>query len=155
MTVPNLIHPIPVEIQRVVTGITLMDPISREPVRQLWKSGQGPGTGTVLSMDAQVNWLDGKVASPKLTRGGVEEKSEGYLLLRVFDLLAEGVVTENVDGTYYLGIVRGDRIVRIGRRRTNLYVLFFRDVGNYPDELGSTLLEVHFADRTPSSVGEN
>lgn len=153
MTVPNLIHPVPVEIQRAVAGITVMDPISREPVRQLWKSGQGPGTGMVLSMDAQVNWLDGKVASPKLTRGGVEEKSEGYLLLRVFDLLAEGVVTENADGTYSLGIVRGDRIVRIGRRRTKLYVLYFRDVGNYQDELGSTLLEVHFTDRSPSSTG--
>lgn len=153
MTIPNLIHPIPVEIQRVVTGVTVMDTISREPVRQLWKSGQGPGTGTVFSIDAQVNWLDGKVASPKLTRGGVEEKSKGYLLFRVFDLFAEGVATENADGTYSLGIVRGDRIVRIGRRRTNFYVLFFRDVGNYPDELGSTLLEVHFVDRSPSSTG--
>ncbi len=153
MTVPNLIHPVPVEIQRAVAGVTVMDSISREPVRQLWKSGQGPGTGTVLSTEAQVSWLDGRIASPKLTRGGVEERSEGYLLLRVFDLLALGMVTENVDGTYSLGIARGDRIVRIGRRRVNLYVLHFRDVGNYPDELGSTLLEVHFADRSPSSTG--
>ena len=154
MTVPNLIHPVPVEIQRVVAGVTVMDPVSREPVRQLWKSGQGPGTGTVFSGEAQVNWMDGQIGKPQLRRGGEEEKSTGYLLFRVFDLLFAGVATENADGTYTLGFARGDRIVRIGRRRCNLYVLFFRDVGNYPDELGSTLLEVDFTDRAPSSTKE-
>jgi len=150
---PNLIHPVPVEIQRVVAGVTVIDPVSREPVRTLWKSGQGPGLGSSYVGEAQVNWIDGQIAKPVLRRGGPEEKSTGYLLFRVFDLLTDGVASENADGTYSLGLARGDRIVRVGRRSTNLYVLFFRDVGNYPDDLGSTLLEVDFSDRAPSSTG--
>jgi len=149
---PNLIHPIPIKIQRVNPGVTVIDPVAREPVRQLWKAGQGPGTGTVTELVAQVNWNQGHVAKPKFHPGGPEEESMGYILFRVFDLLTAGVATDNGDGTVEVGIVRGDRIVQIGIRQTNLYVLFFRDVAGYPDQGGTTLLEADFSDRQPSSV---
>lgn len=149
--IPNLIHPIPVTIQQQNPAATVFSARAREPVRQLWKAGEGPGTGTATELVAQVNWNEGGVAKPKVNPAGVVEMSEGYLLFRVVDLLAAGVATERGDGTIDFGILRGDRIVRIGRRRTNLYVLFFRDAAGYTDQDGCTLLEVDFSSRAPSS----
>lgn len=150
--IPNLMDPIPVTIQRQNVAATVFDARAREPVRQLWKAGEGPGTGDAVELVAQVNWNQAKgVAKPVVRPGGVEEESEGYLLFRLVDLLAAGVATERADGTVAFGLERGDRIVRIGRRRTNLYVVFFRDVAGYEDRGGCTLLEVDFASRAPSS----
>ena len=150
--IPNLIHSIPVTIQRQNVAATVFDSRAREPVRQLWKAGEGPGTGDAVELVAQVNWNRQKgVARPVVRPGGVEEESEGYLLFRLVDLVADGVATENADGTVAFGLERGDRIVRIGRRRTNLYVIFFRDAAGYEDQDGCTLLEVDFASRPPSS----
>lgn len=153
MTLPNLIHPIPVHLQRQNRAATVFSTRAREPVRQLWKAGQGPGTGTVDVLSGQVNWSDGKIRKPDLFPGGPEEKTDGYVLFRYVDLVAAGVATENADGTIDSGILRGDKIVRIGRRRVNLFVLFFRDAGHYPDQGGATLLEVNFVDREPSARG--
>lgn len=144
---PNLIHPIPVEIRRMQPEVTVLDPVAREPVRQMWRAGDGPGCGAVLSLEAQVNWNDGEVARPSFPPGGVEEEWKGYLLFSVADLVSLGVATENPDGTVTVAIARGDRISRIGRRAVDLYVLFFRDVAGYTDQGGSTLLEVRFNDR--------
>lgn len=149
--IPQLIHPIPVTIQRQNAAATVFDDRAREPVRQLWKAGEGPGTGAATDLVAQVNWNDGHVAKPKVNPAGVEEESEGYLLFRIVDLVAAGVAIERGDGTVDFGLLRGDRIVRIGRRRTNLYVLFFIDVAGYTDQDGCTLLEVDFSSRAPSS----
>jgi hypothetical protein len=149
--IPNLIHPIPVRIQRRNEAVTVFDRRAREPIRQLWKAGEGPGTGDAIDLVAQVNWNDGHVAKPVFRSGGAEEESEGYLLFRLVDLVSRGVATERSDGTVIFGIDRGDRIVRIGRRSTNLYALFFRDVAGYPDQDGCTLFEVNFGSRPPSS----
>lgn len=149
--IPQLIHPIPVTIQRQNSAATTFDARAREPVRQLWKAGEGPGTGVATELVAQVNWNNGEVAKPKVNPEGVEEMSEGYLLFRIVDLVAKGVAIERPDGTVDFGLLRGDRIVRIGRRRTNIYVLFFRDVAGYTDQDGCTLLEVDFSSRAPSS----
>jgi hypothetical protein len=137
-----------VTLQRAVRAATVFDPVAREPVRQLWHAGEGPGLGSAVDLLAQVNWdREGRIGEPRSHAGGVQETTTGYLLFRVADLLAAGVATANSDGTLNLGIARGDRITRIGRRAVDLYVTFFRDVGNYPDQGGATLLEVQFADR--------
>jgi hypothetical protein len=149
--IPNLIHPIPVTIQRRSDAVTTFDARAREPIRQLWKAGQGPGTGTELELEAQVNWNQGHVANPTAPPGGVEEESEGYLLFRLVDLIDRGVAVEAADGTVAFGLARGDKIVRIGRRRVNLYAVFFRDVAGYTDQVGCTLLELDFSSRAPSS----
>jgi hypothetical protein len=149
--IPNLIHPIPVRVQRQLAVATTFDARARQPVRQLWKRGQGPGTGDAEDLVAQVNWNDGKIGEPELPPAGAEERTEGYLLFRLVDLLDAGVATDHGDGTVDFGFKRGDRIVRIGRRRTNLYVTHFRDVAGYEDQDGCTLLEVNFSDRAPSS----
>lgn len=145
--IPNLIHPIPVEIRRMQSALTVLDPVAREPIRQMWRAGDGPGTGAVLQLEAQVNWNEGEVARPHFLPGGVEEDWKGYLLFRIVDLVAAGVATENPDGTVTVTLARGDRISRIGLREVNLYVLYFRDAASYPDQGGCTLLEVRFNDR--------
>ena len=147
MPIPNLIHPIPVVLERKVEGSTLFDPVAREPVRQVWRLGGGPGLDVPTEAVAQVNFNQGKIKKPHYHPGGVEEKWMGYLLFRVVDLVGGGLATENPDGTLTLFISRGDRISRIGRRATSLYVAWFRDVAGYPDQGGLTLLEADFTDR--------
>jgi hypothetical protein len=145
--IPNLIHPVPVTIQRMEPNATLLDPVAREPVRQMWRNDCGPGTLAPLQLEAQVNWNDGEMARPTFPAGGAEEEWKGYLVFRVVDLVAAGVAVENPDGTLQISLARGDRIVRIGRRVVDLYVLWFRDIAAYPDQGGATLLEVTFNDR--------
>lgn len=90
------------------------------------------------------------MAKPVFAPGaGPEIHYQGYLLVRVVDLITQGIAVENGDGTLDFGLTRGDRIVRIGRRRTNLFAVWFRDVAFYPDQLGGTLLEIDFSDRSP------
>lgn len=150
--IPNLIHPVPVTLRRKNVAASTLDARAREPVRQLWRRGDGPGAGTEETVEGQMNWNDGNFAKPRLPPGGAEEKSEGYVLFRIVDLLAAGIVTENVDGTLDFGISRGDKIVRVGRRAVNLFVTFVRDVGGYTDRGGGTMLEVNFEDRAPGTA---
>lgn len=150
---PNLIHPIPVTIQRQLAAATTFDARARGPVRQLWKKGQGPGTGEGETIYGQVDFNNPrKQYAPKLDPGGVEEKSIGYALFRVVDLIDAGMATENESGTVTFGIKRGDRITRIGRRDVAFYVTYFRDVASYDDQGGATLLEVNFSDRNPDQA---
>lgn len=151
MPIPRLIHPTPVTIQRQVANETIFDPVSREPVRQIWKEGQGPGLGTATTLKAQVNWNLGEMERPELHPGGPDIKSYGYLLFRIKDLKKAGLMTDNGDGTFERQIKRGDLITRIGITRVKLYVVFFRDTGHYPDQGGATLLEVDFQDRQPDA----
>ncbi len=153
MPIPNLIHPVPVKIRRIRRDLSVEDSVAREPVRQLWRDGDGPGTGSETELRGQVNFNDGRQAKPKFAPGGVEEETVGYVLFRVQDLLAAGVATDNGDGTVDFGLERGDRITQVGRRRTNYYVAWFRDVASYDDRGGATLLEVQFMDRHPESPG--
>jgi hypothetical protein len=153
MPVPNLIHPIPIHLQRENEAATIFNSRGREPVRQMWKRGQGPGTGTEDELVGQINWNDGAIKKPEAPSGGVREKSDGYVLFRFVDLLEAGIATENADGTITLGIDRGDKIVRVGRRRVELFVTYFRDIANYPDQGGGTILEVNFEDREASARG--
>lgn len=148
--IPNLIHPVPCTVRRVNSAVTKFDPRAREPVRRLWRSGDAPDTGSEVELSAQVNFNQGHVAKPLFPDAGPELNYQGYLLVRVFDLLNAGIATYNGDGTVDFGLARGDRIVKVGRRRTNLFVVWFRDVAYYPDQLGASLLELDFSDRSPS-----
>lgn len=147
--IPTLIHPVPVWIQRKVEASSVLDPVAREPVRQVWRTGGGPGLGAEVEVPAQVsfNTDDGFIARPKTHPGGTVEEWSGYLLLRVVDLISSGLATEEVDGTLTVHLARGDRVSRVGRRVTDLFVTSFRDVASYPDQGGATLLEVRFSSR--------
>lgn len=153
MPTPNLIHPIPVTILRQDRTQTIFDPRARAPIRSLVHKGESPGApAESLDLEAQVNFNDGHIQKSKFPAGGKERESIGYLLFRVVDLVSAGVATDNGDGTITFSIAEGDRITRIGYRRTNFFVTFFRDVAGYDDVAGLTLLEVNFMDRNPAST---
>lgn len=145
--IPRLIHPVPAIIQRMNRAVTVLDPVAREPVRQVWRAGEGPGTGSESTLQAQVTFTEGAIGRPTYLPGGVEERWLGYLTVRVIDLIRAGIATVNSDGAIELGIARGDRIRRIGWRTTDVYVAWFVDEGHYPDQGGATLIRIHFKDR--------
>ena len=66
MPIPNLIHPVPVTIQRQRASLTVFDKRDRQPVRQVWKRGQGPGTGDEEILAAQVSFNSGAIGKPRL-----------------------------------------------------------------------------------------
>lgn len=152
MPIPNLIHPISVDIHRQDRSVTIFDRRSRAPVRTLVRRGEAGSTSESLDLEAQVHFDDGFINRPRFPAGGKEEHTVGYLLFRYVDLIAAGVVTENPDGTVTVGFAAGDRIVRIGRRNCNYFVAWFRDVAGYDDVDELTLLEVNFADRNPADT---
>lgn len=154
MPQPDLIDPIPITILRQDRSVTIFDERARAPIRSLVHRGEAPGsTAETLSLEAQVNFNnEGSIGKSKFPAGGKERESLGYLLFRVVDLVLAGVATEEVDGTITIGIVEGDRITRIGARRTNYFVSFFRDVAGYDDVGYLTMLEVNFVDRNPAST---
>lgn len=153
MTLPNLIHPVPIRLRRQVPASTVFDPLSREPVRQVWREGDGPGMGSEIALVGQVSYvIPGEIRRPRRDPGGTVEESSGYVLVRVFDLIAAAHAVE-VAGVLTIYLSRGDRFTRIGRRAVNYFLLFFRDLGHYTANGGSTLLQVHFGDRDPESPG--
>lgn len=143
----NLIHPVPLTIQRKDNASTVFDSISREPVRQVWRTGEGPGLSAEVTLEGQVHWSDGKVKFPVVHPAGIEEQWKGYVLVSLAELESLGLASEDADGVLTISVSRGDRISRIGRRSCNLYVAWFRDLAHYPDIGGAGLLEIDFADR--------
>jgi hypothetical protein len=86
---------------------------------------------------AQVQWI--KKQEPVVNRGGVQEKSSGYLIFSVTELETMGYTPR-----------RGDRITEIGRRQINLdlYLTENEPCGHYDGE--NWLLKFDFEDRLPS-----
>jgi hypothetical protein len=132
---PNLIHPIPVVVQRHNRAKQVMDDEAREPLH-----GARTSAADVVNIDAQVSWgTRGRVQNEA---GGVEEKSDGYILCRTSDLRTKG-------GPFK----RGDKIVTIGTGDNALAVELFitqmDPMGHWPDQGGSSLLKFMFSDRKP------
>lgn len=131
---PNLLHPVAIEIEQLQRADTLVDPDYREPVQQ---AVRGPRT----VCPGQVKWgMDEKLRS-QLT--GAEQDSDGYVLFRPIDLRAVGLGT----------ISMGDRFTAFGtganKRLTDVYVVAVRGEGHYPDQGGAALLKAFFKDRSP------
>ena len=131
MPLPNLIHPVRVSIQKMDKSATTFDADAREPVRS------APRAATI-TLNAQVS-LRSTERSPDLG-GLVSENVGGYLLFRVVDLTAK---------SYTPSI--GDKIVSIGHRSVELYILQSEDLGHYPGQMGATLVKAYFEDRRPAA----
>lgn len=134
MPLPNLIHPIEVEIEPADKANALYDRDAREPVRSVARAA-------TIVLEAQVEYRD--PGDPRWQAMGIHESVTGYLLFRVLDLEAAG---------YTPGPTGGDRIVRIGHRTASLFTLQRKDAGHYGSEDGSTLVLVYFGDRRPSAT---
>jgi len=128
--IPNLIHPVPIRVQRENKSSTFVDDDFREPVQQAARL-------TEFTVGGQVLW--GRASSVKPGRGGPQEEYDGYVLFRYVDLETLGQE-----------IKRGDRFALIGKIQTDVYVIYLQPCAHYGDQLGATMVKAYFKDRTPS-----
>jgi hypothetical protein len=130
MPIPNLIHPVPIVIQRKDDAKTYVDGDFREPIQQSARL-------TNTTVPGQVKWF----SDEEMLAGhaGIQAESEGYILFRRVDLAAAGVVLK-----------LNDRFTKLANVDTDLYIVNFRHEGHWPTEGGSTLIKAYFKDRTPS-----
>jgi len=130
MPQPRLIHPVTLVILPINKGDTVYDGAAREPVKQVSRSEP-------VSVPAQVQWS--KLSDPQPNRGGVQEKSSGYVIFRTIDLEIRSYWPQ-----------RGDRITSIGTKYTNqhLYLTGQEPAGHYDGD--PKLLVFNFEDRQPT-----
>lgn len=132
MPVPNLIHPVPITVEKISRSTTYYDEDAREPVQMADRPN-------AVIVAGQVKWFD--EAELSATKTGPAEGSSGYVLFRQIDLTAKSLELE-----------QNDRFTQIGLRATDVYVTGLRPVGHYPDIGGHTMIKAYFADRQPSRV---
>lgn len=133
MPIPNLIHPVPITVEKISRDTTYYDEDAREPI-------QFADRPDSVTLDGQVKWFDEKELAAH--KSGPTEGSTGYVLFRQIDLTA-----------YSLELEQNDRFTQIGLRTTDVYVKALRPVGHYPDIGGHTMIKAYFTDRQPSRVG--
>jgi len=126
---PDLVHPIPVEIEQIDKGSTEWDGDAREAIRTVARTA-------VKKLNAQISWSVKDDPNPE--KMGISEETRGYLLFKKKDLSGESVT-----------INRGDKISKIGYDIVELYVTGLTPVGHYPDQGGASLLIAYFGDRNP------
>ena len=126
---PDLVHPIPVEIEQIDKSSTDWDDDAREAIRTVARTA-------VKKLNAQISWSVKDDPNPE--KMGISEETRGYLLFKKKDLSGESVT-----------ISRGDKISKIGHDIVELYVTGLIPVGHYPDQGGASLLQAYFGDRNP------
>lgn len=127
---PNLIHPVDVHIEQLDKASTVYDDDFREPVQQA-------AHAVVKYLKGQVSWGESKQLGT--TAAGVEENAAGYVLFRYIDLEKAGVTLK-----------LNDKIVKLGKIATDLYITKIAPCGHYQDQGGATLVKAYFMDRQPS-----
>jgi hypothetical protein len=132
MPIPNLIHPLSIQIQKQDTDETDYDDDFREPVQQTKRA-------STVTVDGQVKW--GSHKSYSSNRRGPQESSDGYILFRYVDLNDAGITLE-----------REDKIIKIGNLDVNVYINSLLPEGHYPDQGGYTLVKAFFVDRQPARI---
>jgi hypothetical protein len=133
MPIPNLIHPVPIEIQKINRAGTLYDDDAREPI-------QFARRNATLIIPGQVKWAS--QFKLEQNRVGPVEGASGYVLFRQIDLDA-------ADAGAGIELEQNDRFIKIGLRETDVYIIDLTPTGHYPDILGHTMLKAWFADRQP------
>lgn len=133
MTTPNLLHPVPIQIEQLDTASTVYDDDYREPVMQA-------AHATSKTVSGQVKWgLDDELS---MAVGGPSEKADGYVLFRYIDLEAQSITLR-----------QNDRLTKIGNVETDVYITSFKPIGHYPSAGGATMIKAFFVDRQPSRQG--
>ena len=130
MVLPNLLHPVPVQIEQIKRTSTPQDDDYREPVQQAIRSPR-------VTVQGQVKWGADDRAQP--AKYGSESESQGYVLFRYVDLKAAGITLQ-----------QGDRIVKVGNVEVDVYIIQLRPEAHYPDQNGPSTVKAFFRDRHPS-----
>jgi len=153
---PRLIHPVPVVLEILDRSQSFFDTSAREAVRQAVHRGSQPNTGSRTTVKGHVMFYfaGGRIDYPTPDRRGSIEGTDGYVVFRIKDLIAVELAAMDADGVVTFGLKRGDRIVQLGSRRVDLYVLNFEDFAHYPG-MNQTMIQVNFQDRTPSAQKGN
>lgn len=138
---PNLIHPVPIEIQQIDRAQTIVDEDFDEEMESVARE-------TTVTVPGQVRWRAFKRAT--FGEAGVEERADGYITMRPVDLRAVGIAQLQVNDKI-VGIGSGDNKMVV-----NLFVVSQEPMGHYSDIAGPGLIRVYFKDRNPvksASVG--
>mgnify|MGYP001027104161 CR=1 FL=1 len=132
---PNLLHPVVIQIQVLLREDGVMDDDYREPVQQ-------PAYADAVSAPGQVHW--GQDERLRSTLAGAELESDGYILFRRVDLRNVGIDE----------LKQNDRFISIGSganaRAVDLYIVGLRLIGHYSDQQGASMVKAYFRDRFPS-----
>ena len=130
MVLPNLLHPVPIEIEQINRSGTIQDDDYREPVQKVTRNSK-------VVVPGQVKWYEDERLNP--TKSGAESESQGYVLFRYVDLNRLGVTLQ-----------MGNRIVKMGTIEVDVYVTALRPEAHYPDLGGPGTVKAFFRDRFPS-----
>lgn len=136
--IPDLIEPIPVEIQPLDKANT---PASTGVAGRREFSGTRKRKTTVI-LQAQVVFGDRDIKT-KFTQLGPDEQIKGYILVRFKDLKDKGLVLK-----------RGDKITKLGQLNVELFLTHGQgDPAAHFTSIGSggefTLVRAPFGDRNP------
>jgi len=133
MVQPNLIHPLPTDVQSLNRAATLQDDGYAEPVQTVMYD-------ETFTAPGQWKWMSDKEL--RMQDIGSIEYSTGYVLFRMGDLRTLGKT---------IGV--GDRIIGYGsgaaRIQLDVYVTKLRYEGHYGDQFGPSLVKAFFNDRLP------
>lgn len=148
---PNLIHPVEVEFQILTRNETFYDVHAREPVRQVIRKGvEANSTSVVIKGQISFYYAGAKLDYPEWLREGVLEHTVGYVSLRFYDMNKKGLVAYDSDGNFQSFLLkRGDKIIRLGKRSVEYFVMGFKDFAHYPN-MSQTMIQVNFEDRNPA-----
>jgi hypothetical protein len=127
---PNLIHPVPIEIRQIDKAKTHYDKDYREPVQRVARK-------TTQTLSGQVGWSYEKRV--QYTRGGNRFDADGYVLFRYVDLEAKGIT-----------LAVNDRFSKVGTLDVNVYIKHLQPQGHYPQFSGPTLVKAFFQDKDPA-----
>jgi hypothetical protein len=127
MSVPNLLHPVKITLQRRNVTDTLYDEDMREPIGQTSYYAEETLMGQVSWENKDNVYVDEK---------GTQLKAIGYILFRYVDLESKGITLKYQD-----------RIKKIGRHEVELYIINTKPMGHYPDQDGASLIRAYFVDR--------
>ena len=130
MVLPNLLHPVPIEIEQISRSASIQDDDYREPVQQAVR-------GPRVTAPGQVKWFSDDRSYP--TKAGSESESQGYVLFRYVDLTRLGITLQ-----------QADRIVSMGGLAVDVYVTELRPEAHWPDLGGPGTVKAFFKDRHPS-----
>jgi len=135
VTLPRLIHPIDVTIEKIVKASTYYDEDAREPIQQAARA-------VPVVVKGQPKWT--RQFGLDMEKGGARETAAGYVLFRKVDLDAVSVTLED-----------NDRITKMGHVECDVYVIRLEWTGHYPDQDGPSMVKAHFTDRRPSKGVED
>lgn len=130
MVLPTLIHGVDITIEQIDRSATLYDEDAREPI-------QHAGRKTQVVVKGQPHWRSEERL--RVDAAGPTGDAQGWVTFRYADLDAQGIALEI-----------NDRIVKMGRTVTEVYVVRLEPKAQYPDQDGPSLLRVWFSDRRPA-----